>query len=164
MSSTIARLTLVALAAAVLAASLTAQEAPPPLVTQQELLEGLKPDGSRWLVFGGSYTNQRHSPLTQITPENVTRLAPQWVFQTDTVAKFETTPLLRDNVLYVTGPLNLAWAIDARTGREIWRYRRELPPTGSLTACCGLVNKGFGVSLAPATETMLQQIEEWLTL
>jgi alcohol dehydrogenase (cytochrome c) len=145
MSSTIARLTLVALAAAVLAASLTAQEAPPPLVTQQELLEGLKPDGSRWLVFGGSYTNQRHSPLTQITPENVTRLAPQWVFQTDTAGKFETTPLLRDNVLYVTGPLNLAWAIDARTGREIWRYRRELPPTGSLTACCGLVNKGFGV-------------------
>ena len=145
MSSIVARLTLVFLVATALAASLTAQEAPPPLVTQEELLEGLTPDGSRWLVFGGSYANQRHSPLTQITPENVTRLAPQWVFQTDTAGKFETTPLLRDNVLYVTGPLNLAWAIDARTGRTIWSYRRELPPDGSLTACCGLVNKGFGV-------------------
>ena len=46
-------------------------------------------------------------------------------------------------MLYVTGPQNLAWAIDARTGRQIWRYRRELPP--NLTACCGLVNRGFGV-------------------
>jgi alcohol dehydrogenase (cytochrome c) len=132
-------------AAAALAGSLVAQEAPPPLVSQQELLSGLTADGTRWLTFGGGYTNQRHSPLTQITPENVGRLVPQWVFQTDTAGRFETTPLLRDNVLYVTGPLNVAWAIDARSGREIWRYRRELPATGSLTACCGLVNKGFGV-------------------
>ena len=139
------RLMLVVAAASVLAGSLVAQEPPPRLVSPQELLAGLPADGSRWVTFGGSYTNQRHSPLTQITPENVGRLVPQWVFQTDTAGRFETTPLLRDNVLYVTGPLNVAWAIDARSGREIWRYRRELPPTGSLTACCGLVNKGFGV-------------------
>ena len=139
------RLMLVVAAATIVAASLVAQESPPRLVSPQELLAGLPADGSRWLTFGGSYTNQRHSPLTQITPENVGRLVPQWVFQTDTAGRFETTPLLRDNVLYVTGPLNVAWAIDARSGREIWRYRRELPPTGSLTACCGLVNKGFGV-------------------
>jgi alcohol dehydrogenase (cytochrome c) len=136
---------LVVAAAAVLAGSLMAQAPPPRLVSPQELLDGLPADGSRWVTFGGSYTNQRHSPLTQITPENVGRLVPQWVFQTDTAGRFETTPLLRDNVLYVTGPLNVAWAIDARSGREIWRYRRELPPTGSLTACCGLVNKGFAV-------------------
>ena len=142
-----ARFTLMVLGAATLAGSLVAQQAPPPaLVTPQDLLEGLKPDGANWLTFGGNYTNHRHSPLTQITPDNVNRLMPQWVFQTDiSGSRFETTPLLRDNVLYVTGPLNLAWAIDARTGREIWRYRRELPPTGTLTACCGLVNKGFGV-------------------
>jgi alcohol dehydrogenase (cytochrome c) len=66
-----------------------------------------------------------------------------WTFQTATLGNFETTSLVRDNVLYVTGPQNLAWAIDARTGRQIWRYRRELP--ANLTACCGLVNRGFGV-------------------
>src|SRR5688572_8504776 len=132
-------------ALSIVVGSLVAQEAPPRLVSPQELLAGLPVDGSRWLTFGGSYTNQRHSLLTQITPANVGRLAPQWVFQTDTAGRFETTPLLRDNVLYVTGPLHVAWAIDARSGREIWRYRRELPDTGSLTACCGLVNKGFGV-------------------
>ena len=126
------------------AAALAAQESvPPPLVSWQELLDGLTPDGSRWLTFGGDFTNQRHSPLTQITPANVTRLQPQWTFQTGTLGNFETTTLVRDNVLYVTGPQNVAWALDARTGRQIWRYRRELPP--NLTACCGLVNRGFGV-------------------
>jgi alcohol dehydrogenase (cytochrome c) len=126
------------------AAGLAAQQAAPPaLVTAQEILDGLPADGSRWLTFGGNYTNQRHSPLTQISPQNVTRLAPQWTFQTGTLGNFETTSLLRDNVLYVTGPQNVAWAIDARTGRQIWRYRRELPP--GLTACCGLVNRGFAM-------------------
>jgi len=126
------------------AAGLAAQQAAPPaLVTAQEILDGLPVDGSRWLTFGGNYTNQRHSPLTQISPQNVTRLAPQWTFQTGTLGNFETTSLLRDNVLYVTGPQNVAWAIDARTGRQIWRYRRELPP--GLTACCGLVNRGFAM-------------------
>jgi alcohol dehydrogenase (cytochrome c) len=121
---------------------LTAQSAPPaPSISIQEILAGLPADGSRWLTFGGDYGNQRHSPLTQITPDNVARLAPRWTFQTAALGNFETTPLLRDNVLYVTGPQNLAWAIDARTGRQIWRYRRELP--AGLTACCGLVNRGF---------------------
>jgi alcohol dehydrogenase (cytochrome c) len=111
--------------------------------TAQELLAGLPADGSRWLTFGGDYANQRHSPLTQITPANVHRLVPQWTFQTATIGNFETTSLLRDSILYVTGPLNVAWAIDARSGRQIWRYRRELPE--NLTACCGLVNRGFGM-------------------
>ena len=124
-------------------AVLSAQRAPSPMVSPQELLAGLPPDGSSWLTFGGNYANHRHSPLTQITPENVARLAPEWTFQTRTLGNFETTTLIRDNVLYVTGPQNVAWAIDARSGREIWEYRRDLP--SDLTACCGLVNRGFGV-------------------
>jgi alcohol dehydrogenase (cytochrome c) len=126
------------------AAALRGQEVvPPPLVTLQEIADGLPADGSRWLTFGGDYTNKRHSPLTQITPANVNRLQPQWTFQTGTLGNFQATSIFRDNVLYVTGPQNVAWALDARTGRQIWRYRRELPD--GLTACCGLVNRGFGV-------------------
>jgi alcohol dehydrogenase (cytochrome c) len=121
-----------------------AQQGPPPaLVSINEVAAGLPADGSRWLTFGGNYSNHRHSPLTQINPGNVATLKPLWTFQTATLGNFETTSLLRDNVLYVTGPQNVAWAIDARTGRQIWRYRRELP--ANLTACCGLVNRGFGV-------------------
>ncbi|MDH3508851.1 MAG: PQQ-binding-like beta-propeller repeat protein, partial [Gammaproteobacteria bacterium] len=132
------------LAALLTAAAAVAQQAPVPrLVSQEEIEQGLPVDGSRWLTFGGDYYNQRHSPLTQITPENVDRLVPQWTFQTGEIEKFETTPLLRDNVLYVTGPLSTAWALDARTGRPFWEYRRELPE--NLTACCGLVNRGFAM-------------------
>src|SRR4026208_191312 len=78
--------------------------------------------GARWLTYSGDYTNQRHSPLTQITPENVHRLTAQWAFQTDTLGKFEATPLGGGGIIYITGPLDPGWAIDARTGRQLWRY------------------------------------------
>jgi len=122
--------------------TLAAQQASGPgPITNDDLVQGLKADGSNWLTFGGNYANHRFSPLTQIGPENVAKLQPLWTFQTNTLGNFETTTLLRDNVLYVTGPQNVAWAVDARSGRQIWRYRRELPD--NLTACCGLVNRGF---------------------
>jgi alcohol dehydrogenase (cytochrome c) len=111
-------------------------------VTYQDLLNGFK-DPTKWLTFSGDYTGQRHSPLTQITPENVSQLVAQWTFQTDTPGKFEATPIVLDGVLYVTGANNLAWALDARTGRVIWRYRRELPD--GVVVCCGRVNRGFGI-------------------
>jgi alcohol dehydrogenase (cytochrome c) len=111
-------------------------------ITSQDLADGLK-DSSRWLTYSGNYSGQRHSPLTQITPENVDRLAAQWTFQTGTLGSFQTTPIVVDGVLYVTGFNNNAWAIDARTGRQIWRYRRELPE--NLKLCCGAINRGFGV-------------------
>ena len=87
-----------------------------PQVTSQDLLDGLK-DPTRWLTNGGDYNGQRHSPLTQITPENVNQLAAQWTFQTGTLGSFQTTPIVIDGVLYVTGFNNNAWAIDARSGR-----------------------------------------------
>jgi len=143
MRSTIARsVTIACLATLLCAVALRAQQQAPPPISQQDLLDGLKDDGSSWLTFGGNYSNHRYSPLTQITAANVNRLVPQWTFQTATLGNFEATTLVRDNILYVAGPQNVAWAIDARTGRQIWRYRRELPATG-LTACCGLVNHGF---------------------
>ena len=105
--------------------ALAAQTAAP-RVTSQDLLDGLK-DPTRWLTYGGEYSGQRHSPLTQITPENVNQLTAQWTFQTGTLGSFQTTPIVIDGVLYVTGFNNNAWAIDARSGRQIWRYRRDLP-------------------------------------
>ena len=100
-------------------ALVAAQQAPPALVTTQEIAEGLPKDGSRWITFGGNYTNQRHSPLTQITPANVKGLVPQWTFQTGTLGNFETTPLFRDNILYVTGPQNVAFTADEMTAGTI---------------------------------------------
>lgn len=111
-------------------------------VTTSDLLTGLK-NTSRWLTYSGDYTGQRHSPLEQITPTNVQKLAVQWIFQTETVGKFEATPIVLDGFLYITGPDNRAWALDARTGREIWRHGENLP--ANIALCCGKVNRGFAV-------------------
>ena len=113
-------------------------------VTGEVLLEGLK-NPARWVHYSGDYTGRRHSPLTQITPENVTRLTPQWAFQADTIATgrgFESTPLIVDGVIYLTGANGNAWAIDARSGRTFWRFR--YPNAPDLTAGATYpVNRGF---------------------
>ena len=143
MGTTMARtLRVAAVMVAIGSLAVSAQQAGAPQVTFQDVRDGLK-DPTRWLTYGGDYGSQRHSPLTQITPQNVTRLVPQWAFQTDTLGKFEATPIVLDGVIYITGPEDLAWAIDARTGRQIWRYKRDLP--NGLIVCCGRVNRGFAV-------------------
>ena len=111
-------------------------------VTQEQLHKGLA-DPASWLHYGGDYSGTRHSPLTQITPANVGRLSVQWAFQTNQLGKFEATPLVINQVMYITGPNNTAWALDARTGRQIWSYRRNLPE--GMNICCGRVNRGFAV-------------------
>ena len=85
-------------------------------------------------------------PADQITPDNVHRLAARWTFQTGIIPRrgFEGTPLVVDGVVYLTGPFTSAWALDARTGRPFWRYRRELP--NDLTyGAISPVNRGFGI-------------------
>jgi len=113
-------------------------------ITPGDLLAGLN-NSSRWLQYSGDYTGRRHSPLTQITPANVNGLTAQWAFQADTIATgrgFESTPLVVDGVIYLTGANGNAWAIDARTGRQFWRFR--YPNAPDLTAGATYpVNRGF---------------------
>ena len=114
--------------------------------TYEDILRGFD-DPERWLTYSGDYSGRRHSPLTQITPENVSRLRPIWTFQTGTTTRgrgFEATPLVDDGVLYVTGSINYAWAIDARSGRAFWTYRRNLPDDLTYGASAP-VNRGFGM-------------------
>jgi alcohol dehydrogenase (cytochrome c) len=119
---------------------------PLPGVTYHDILKGLE-DPGRWLTYSGDYTGRRHSPLTQITPQNVSGLKHQWTFQTGTTTRgrgFEATPLLYDGVLYVSGSNNFAWALDARTGRPFWSYRRDLPADLTYGAQAP-VNRGFAM-------------------
>src|SRR5688500_1432738 len=108
---------------------LVAQQPATTDITAQHLLEGFK-DPTRRLMYSGDYSGARHSPLTQITPANVHRLAAQWTFQVENMVTgrgFEGTPIVLDGVMYVTGNNNTAWAVDLRTGRQLWRHRRQLP-------------------------------------
>jgi alcohol dehydrogenase (cytochrome c) len=121
-------------------------QSPPAPIDSKDLLNGLA-NPARWLVHSGDYASTRHSPLKQITPDNVGRLAPLWSFETGLglgrQAKFEATPIAIDGTLYVTGLYNNAWAIDGRTGKVLWHYERQL--TSALRVCCGMANRGFAV-------------------
>src|SRR3954462_15473262 len=81
----------------------------------------VKPPADSWPTYHGDYSGRRHSRLTQITPANVRRLALAWSFETGQSGQIKATPLLVNGIIYLSMP-DAAWAIDARTGRQIWRY------------------------------------------
>ncbi len=95
---------------------------PHALVAQNiDAIKLLQPAKDSWPSYHGDYSGRRHSPLTQITPENVGNLSLAWAFQTEQNAQIKSSPLLIDGILYFTVPDNL-WAIDARSGHQIWHY------------------------------------------
>ena len=95
-----------------------------------------------WLTYWGNYQGTHYSRLDAITPSNVRALAPAWSFQFGPGA-VESVPLVVDGLMFVTGPLNNATALDARTGRPIWRYMRTLPNVAA--HCTVMTNRGFAI-------------------
>ena len=128
-------------------------QAPPVVedVTYERILEA-RTEPHNWLTYYGAYNGQRYSPLDQINTENVQRLAPAWVFQFgptglhagQSTYSFECAPIVVDGVMYVTGWDGLVWALDAKTGQELWRYQHAIPFDTPL--CCGNVNRGVAVA------------------
>ncbi|MBV9267915.1 MAG: acido-empty-quinoprotein group A, partial [Acidobacteriaceae bacterium] len=92
------------------------------------LLEGPK---DAWPQYHGDYSAQRHSSLTQITPQNAADLGLAWIFQTGVTDLLKCSPIVVNGVIYITTPDNV-WAVDARSGHQIWHY--TYPP-----------NKGFHI-------------------
>src|SRR5580693_9323019 len=91
----------------------------------------LNPPPDSWPGYHGDYSGKRHSSLTQITPANVDQLSLAWAFQTNQNGAIKSTPLVVDGIIYFTVP-DIVWAVDARSGQQIWRY--NYPP-----------NKGFHI-------------------
>ncbi len=98
---------------------------------------------SNWLTYGRDYTNQRYSPLTQIDAANVAGLAPAWSYRTGIQSTFQATPIVVDGVMYVSLPFNHVVALDARDGRQLWRYQHE---RRTKKMCCGPANRGVAVA------------------
>jgi len=115
-------------------------------VTNQMLLDARK-NSDDWITYGRDYTNQRWSPLTQINTKNAMNLKVAWMFQTgiSRLGSFETSPLVVDGVMYLTTPYNTAMAVDARTGKQLWRYEHK-PNIASPIYCCGPNNRGMAIS------------------
>jgi alcohol dehydrogenase (cytochrome c) len=102
-----------------------------------------KNEPGNWLTYSGNYAGHRHSALTQLTRANIAGLKPAWIYQSRDAGKWECTPIVIDGVMYITEAPNVVTALDGRTGRIIWRYRRPLP--ADVAGCCGPVNRGIAV-------------------
>ena len=100
------------------AVALACAASSPAQVAYEDIVQG---PGANWLTYAGSYSGWRHSPLTEITPENAASLTAKWVFRVPNASALEATPIVHDGVLYMTDT-NSVYALDARTGRLVWSY------------------------------------------
>jgi alcohol dehydrogenase (cytochrome c) len=106
------------------------------------------PPADSWPGYHGDYSGRRHSPLTQITPQNVKNLSLAWAFQTDQTALIKSSPLLVDGILYFTVPENI-WAVDARSGHQIWHYTYPRSPGDHIGHRGVAMYKGYLFFLSP---------------
>src|SRR5215469_2298938 len=107
-----------------------------------------QPASKEWLHVGGDWSNSRYSTLTQITPANVKNLKGAWVVHLGSGLgskySLETTPLVKDGVMYVTTGNDDVFALDARTGALIWEHKSGLDQNIN-TVCCGWDNRGLAI-------------------
>ncbi len=95
-----------------------------------------------WRAHGRDFSEQRFSPLEQITRQNVAQLELAWSYDFRVGRGVEATPLMVDGVLYVTSAWSIVYALDARTGEELWVFDPEADPRQAARSCCDVVNRG----------------------
>ncbi|MCX6599904.1 MAG: PQQ-dependent dehydrogenase, methanol/ethanol family [Acidobacteria bacterium] len=122
---------------ALIAAAALAQD-----VTFDRLKNALK-EQQNWMTYHGDYSGQRHRTLKQINSTNVKDLRVDWIFQTGQPGEFQGMPLVVDGVMYLTSANGVAFALDARSGRQLWRYSYPVPKNELLAN--GTVNRGFAI-------------------
>jgi alcohol dehydrogenase (cytochrome c) len=98
---------------------------------------------ANWLTYSGNYSGYRYSPLDQINERSIPHLRPIWTYQVNSLQRVEATPLVVDGVMYLSEPPSHVTALDTRTGRPLWKYRRVIPD--DVRVCCGQVNRGVAV-------------------
>jgi len=112
-------------------------------VVTQDLLNRADTNGNDFLMTNGNYAQTRFYPNAQINAGNVARLRPAWIFQTDVKESMETSPIVVNGIMYITTSFDHVYALNARTGEQIWYYAQKLGP---LTVyCCGPNNRGVTV-------------------
>jgi alcohol dehydrogenase (cytochrome c) len=96
-----------------------------------------------WLTYSGDYAGHRYCGLNAIDRGNIAQLRPAWIYQTNDLNSFEASPIVAGGILYISEPPSNAAALDARTGRPVWQFRRAVP--SDVGVCCGQVNRGVAV-------------------
>lgn len=98
-----------------------------------------------WLTHGRTYGEQRFSPLQQINAGNVEKLGLAWAYPTATTRGLQASPIVVDGRMYTTGTWSVVYALDARTGKELWKFDPEVPRAWGRYACCDAVNRGVAL-------------------
>ncbi|HEX5326670.1 MAG TPA: PQQ-binding-like beta-propeller repeat protein [Acetobacteraceae bacterium] len=109
-------------------------------VVTQDLLNRAASDGNNFLLTNGNYAQTRFYPNRQINAGNVSHLRPAWIFQTDVRESMETSPIVVNGIMYVTTAFDHVFALNARTGEQLWEYQQKLGPLSIY--CCGPNNRG----------------------
>ena len=135
----IQRTVLCALFAALFTGSSMGQERS--AVSAKDLL--VSPVGANWISYNGDYTGRRYSSLLEINTANVQQLRAAWVFHPGNSQNLEATPVVVRGVMYVTAA-NDVFALDARTGRQLWRHSRPVS-SGLLDDAAAHKNRGVAV-------------------
>jgi quinohemoprotein ethanol dehydrogenase len=101
--------------------------------------------GTDWPAIGRDYKEQRFSPLTQVNTGNVAQLGVAWFADLPDARGQESTPVMVDGALYVTGPWSKVFAFDAVSGKPRWSYDPKVDGGKGVHACCDVVNRGVAV-------------------
>jgi len=110
----------------------------------QDMLTRADGDGNNFLHTNGNYAQTRYYPASEINRDNVKNLRPAWIFQTEIVESMETSPIVVNGIMYVTTSFSHVYALDAKTGEQLWHYAHKMGPIA--TYCCGPNNRGVSVS------------------
>ena len=108
--------------------------------TTDQLVKGAT-DTSNVLNYGMGYNLQRFSPLTQINKDNVKNLVPVWNYSFADDRSAQSQPIVYQGVIYITNH-NATMAVDAKTGKQIWKTKVEYPAETPRIVCCGIINRG----------------------
>jgi glucose dehydrogenase len=105
-----------------------------------------KPNTSNqdWPSYGNDLSSQRYSSLNQINITNASQLVEAWTVHTGVKSTFQATPIVQNGVMYVSLPFNGVVALDAKTGKELWRYQHA--KRADWVMCCGPANRGVAVA------------------
>lgn len=111
--------------------------------TTEQLVKGAT-DTSNVLNYGMGYNLQRFSTLNQINKDTVKNLVPIWNYSFNDDRSEESQPIVYQGVIYVTSH-NATMAVDAKTGKQIWKSKIEYPAETPRIVCCGIINRGVAI-------------------
>src|SRR5579859_397307 len=119
--------------------------APPTPVAKAAQVDAARlaaPEPEQWVAPGRDAAGTYYSPLTDIDAGNVATLGLAWDYRLGTNRGQESTPLVIDGVMYATSNFGKVYALDAATGKELWKYDPHVDGQWARYACCDAVNRG----------------------